>query len=135
MKNRGLFVIVLISFIFDSAFASDPLWFPYVKSSLEAVTPMIITVIGFGVSIYLIPFAWSKVKSAISRDDNKIVSNEFSRNSARERLSSHGIGKKQLNLKSYRSAVSSDRFRKKFASFEDWQGSNDFRKTHKKNKK
>ena len=53
-----------------------------------------------------------------------------SRQKARERLNAHGIGEKELSLKSYPDAVKAEKFRKNFRSFEEWENSADFARSH-----
>lgn len=135
MKNRGLSTIVFTSLIASSAFAdslSDP-----ILNALSSTLTLVATVVGSIVAITLVSLTWVYVSMAIWRSgrvrDDKIYSDLVSRTDAKERLSSHGFGEKELNLKSYRNGVKADKFRKKFATFEDWENSSDFRKAHREN--
>lgn len=133
MKNRGLFVIAFASFIVSSAFADTAsIIVTPILNSLALTLTYVGTIVGSIVAIFLVPLAWFYVSMVIWRSgkvrDDKILSNSTSREEAKKRLSSHGFGEKELNLKSYRNGVKADKFRKKFATFEDWQDSSDFRK-------
>ena len=133
MKNRGLFVIAFASFIVSSAFAdSVSIVLNPVLNSLASTLTYVGTIVGSVVAIFFVPMAWVYVSMAIWRSgkvrDDKILSNSTSHEDIKKSLASHGFGEKELNLKSYRNGVKADKFRKKFATFEDWQDSSDFRK-------
>lgn len=136
MKNRGLFVIVLTSLVINSAFADTAsIVSAPILEALGSTLTYVVTIIGSIVAIFVVPIAWVYVSMAIWRSgsvrDDKILSNSASREEAKKRLSSHGFGEKELNLKSYRNGVKADKFRKKFSSFEEWQDSSDFKNSHK----
>jgi len=51
----------------SNAMAADPTWFTTVTDSLSSVPTMIEAIIVVGVSIYMAPIAWGKIKHAIGR--------------------------------------------------------------------
>lgn len=59
--------VVVSSLIATGAFAADPTWLTQVTTELGAIPTMIGGIIVTGVSIYMAPIAWSKIKQAIGR--------------------------------------------------------------------
>ncbi|ARU49404.1 hypothetical protein [Sulfurospirillum diekertiae] len=134
MKHRGLFVMVLISLMVSSVFADNTsMIFNPVMDALSKILSYVVTVLASLIAIFLVPLAWFHVSKAIwtrgNVRDEKIYSNITSRQGARDRLKAHGIGEKELNLSSYRKAVEAEKFRKKFGTFEEWQGSSNYRRS------
>lgn len=115
--------IFVLLFVFITIGFCSPNVSSLISTQLDFVLKIATSVLGSIVSIFLIPFAWYKVSEILFRESNTINSTASSREKARKRLlksknkSSQYIGNGE--------ARKSSSFRKKFNTYEDFEGSRD----------
>jgi hypothetical protein len=121
MKNILLKSATLLFLMVSVAFADDTI-FNVINSKLVAILGYVLAILGAVISLKLIVLPWFHVKKVLLRD-GKINSTPESRRIARDRLSS-SKNKSSRSISDGGSNESSN-FRKKFSSYEDFQGSKD----------
>ena len=126
--------VLFVAWFFTGVLCADSsAVFNPINDLLTQIKIYVVTILGSVVALALLPYAWKHVYNVLFRvgsDEEMMESNIESRQKARERLASHGIGEKELNLSSYRKAVNAQKFRKKFRSFDEWENSADFARSH-----
>ena len=120
-------LFLLISFVVFS-FADDITIFSVVSDKLTEIGHFVVSILSAVIIIRLIPFTWDSVKTVLFREGTEdissgtIVSNSKSRREAKDRLYNSKNASSRWIVNSI-SQEESSRFRSRFPTYEDYQGS------------